>query len=82
MHYYSSYVLCIPSETVFLNYNEMSENNSEYSISEFRKHLFLSLMNVKYIIRNKWFDHVTRLFLHVKYLFYNTYKCFSYNILR
>lgn len=49
----------------------MRVNNSEYTIPDFRRHLLISLLNVKYSLRNKWFDHVKRLFQHVMYSFQN-----------
>lgn len=52
-------------ETEFLDYNVKSEKNTSYNLTEFQTYVLAQITNVKYSMRNKWFDHVKRLFLHV-----------------
>lgn len=52
-------------ETVFLDYKIMSEKNTSYTIVEFQTYVLTQITDVKYTMRNKWFDNVKRLFRHV-----------------
>lgn len=48
-----------------MNYEDISQRITSYTIKEFKKLIFLPLLDIKYTVQYQWFDDVKRVFQHV-----------------
>lgn len=48
-----------------MNYDDISQRNSSYTIKTFEGLVFLPLTRIKYTLRNQWFDDIKRMFQQV-----------------